>query len=161
MLRFAVVTRALSMTYSLIKTFHLLFVIGWVAAVFYLPRILVNLAETANEPAVKPRLQLMGLRLYKFGHYMFGLALLFGLLLWQGWRVFPTRLPNIVGATHWMDAKLALVAIMFIYFIGCGRLLKRSAAGVPLPSSIALRWFNELPVLLMLVVIYLVLAKPF
>ncbi len=149
------------MTYPLVKTLHLLFVTGWMAAVFYLPRILVNLAETVSEPAVKPRLQLMGLRLYKFGHYMFGLTLVFGLMLWRGWRIFPEALPNVVGTTHWMDAKLTLVAIMFIYFIGCGRLLRRSAAGFPLPSSIALRWFNELPVLLMLAVVYLAIAKPF
>jgi len=150
-----------AMTYLLIKTFHMLFVIAWMATVFYLPRILVNLAETANEPAVQARLQLMGRRLYKFGHTMFGIAFLFGLILWQGWRVFPAALPNVTGAMHWIDAKLTLVALLLVYFIYCGRLLKRLAAGHALPSSRALRWINELPVLLLLGVIYLVLAKPF
>jgi protoporphyrinogen IX oxidase len=149
------------MTYLLIKTLHLLFVIAWMATVFYLPRILVNLSETANEPAVQARLQLMGRRLYKFGHSMFGLAFLFGLILWQGWRVFPTALPNVTSAMHWIDAKLTLVALLLVYFIWSGRLLKRLAAGHALPSSRALRWINELPVLLLLGVIYLVLAKPF
>jgi putative membrane protein len=149
------------MTYLAIKTFHLLFVIAWMATVFYLPRILVNMAETANEPAVQARLQLMGRRLYKFGHNMFGMAFLFGLVLWQGWRVFPATLPNMVGPMHWIDAKLTLVAVLLAYFIVCGRMLKRAAAGAPLPSSRALRWLNELPVLLLLVVLYLVIAKPF
>lgn len=151
----------LVVTYLLIKSLHLLFVIAWMATVFYLPRILVNLAETANEPAVQARLQLMGRRLYKFGHNMFGLAFLFGLTLWQGWRVFPQALPNMAAGMHWIDAKLTLVAVLLAYFIGCGRLLRRKAAGGTLPSSRALRWLNELPVLLLLVVIFLVIAKPF
>ena len=45
------------------KTAHLLFVMAWVAAVFYLPRILVNLAESGDEPAVRARLLLLGRRL--------------------------------------------------------------------------------------------------
>jgi putative membrane protein len=121
----------------------------------------VNMAETANEPAVQARLQLMGRRLYKFGHSMFGMAFLFGLTLWQGWRVFPGTLPNMVGPMHWIDAKLTLVVLLLMYFIFCGRLLKRVAAGGALPSSRALRWINELPVLLLVVVLYLVIAKPF
>lgn len=151
----------LTMTYLLIKSLHLLFVIAWMATVFYLPRILVNLAETANEPAVQARLQLMGRRLYKFGHNMFGVAFVFGVILWQGWRVFPATLPNVTAGMHWIDAKLTLVAVLLVYFIWCGRLLKRRIAGAALPSSRTLRWINELPVLLLLGVIYLVIAKPF
>ena len=76
-------------SYYWVKTFHLLFVVAWMAAVFYLPRILVNLSETAGQLPVTERLQLMGLRLYKFGHMMFGLALILGLVLWLGYKVIP------------------------------------------------------------------------
>ena len=62
---------------------------------------------------------------------------------------------------HWLDAKLLLVALLLAYFIFSGRLLKRAAAGGQMPSSRALRWFNELPVVLLLGVIFLVIAKPF
>ncbi|HXE77387.1 MAG TPA: CopD family protein [Rhodanobacter sp.] len=149
------------MAYLIVKTLHLLFDIAWMAAVFYLPRILVNLAEAQGETQVQARLHLMGRRLYKFGHNMFGFAFVFGLVLWEGWRLFPTSLPNVVGSRHWLDAKLLLVALLLAHFIWCGRLLKRSQAGGPLPSPGALRWFNELPVLFLLGVIFLVLAKPF
>jgi protoporphyrinogen IX oxidase len=149
------------MTYLLIKSLHLLFVIAWMATVFYLPRILVNLSETANEPSVQARLQLMGRRLYKFGHNMFGVAFVFGLTLWQGWRLFPQTLPNVTAGMHWIDAKLTLVVVLLAYFIWCGRLLKRCEKGAALPASRTLRWLNELPVLVLLVVIYLVIAKPF
>lgn len=149
------------MTYLWIKSFHLLFVIAWMAAVFYLPRILVNIAEAGDDAAIRGRLHLMGRRLYRFGHMMFGFAFLLGLALWLGWRLFPRALPNVVGSMHWIDAKLTLVALLLVYFIWTGRLLKRSEKGVALPSSKALRWLNELPVLLLLGVIVLVIAKPF
>ncbi|MDI3261484.1 MAG: CopD family protein [Fulvimonas sp.] len=151
------------MLYLWLKTFHLVFVIAWMAAVFYLPRILVNLAEAAGEPAaVRERLVLMGRRLYRFGHIMFGIAFLFGLVLWLGPRALSSGpLPDVVAGRHWIDAKLTLVVLMLIHFIWTGRMLKRHARGDALPSARALRGFNELPVLLLLGVVYLVLAKPF
>jgi putative membrane protein len=50
---------------------------------------------------------------------------------------------------------------MLAHFIVSGRWLKGAEAGRKLPSSKALRWFNELPVLLLVLVVFLVLAKPF
>ena len=143
------------------KTAHLLFVMAWVAAVFYLPRILVNLAEAGDEPAVRARLLLMGRRLYRFGHVMFGLAFVFGLVLWLGYRVIPGY-PTMVGAgSGWLHAKLALVALMFAHYIVAGRWLKGVGRGRALPLPGTLRVFNEIPVVLLLAVIWLVLAKPF
>ena len=107
--------------YFLIKSLHVLFVMAWVATVFYLPRILVNLAEAGEVPLISERLQLMGKRLYKFGHIMFGLAFLFGLWLWF---VFG------MGG-QWLYAKLALVALVLAYFIVCGRMLKQGASALP------------------------------
>ena len=149
------------MLYLGIKTLHVLFDIAWMAAVFYLPRILVNMAEAGDQPQVQARLQLMGRRLYKFGHNMFGFAFALGLILWEGWRLLPASLPNVVGTEHWLDAKLLLVALLLAYFIYCGRMLKRVMRGGQLPSPRTLRWFNELPVMLLLGVIFLVIAKPF
>lgn len=148
------------MAYMWVKSLHLLFVMAWVASVFYLPRILVNIAEAGNEPATRARLELMGLRLYRFGHHMFGLAFLFGLTLWQGWRVFPGRLPNF-GEAGWLHAKLALVVMLLAYYIWSGRMVKRSARGGTLPGARTLRIMNELPVFVLLGIIFLVIAKPF
>lgn len=149
------------MAYLWIKTAHLVFVIAWMAAVFYLPRILVNLAEAGDVPAVRARLVLMGRRLYRFGHLMFGLAVALGLVLWLGHRLvagFPTL---VAPGSGWMHAKLALVALLLAYYIVSGRWLKGADAGRALPSSKALRWFNEIPVLVLVAIVFLVLAKPF
>ena len=144
------------------KTAHLVFVIAFMACVFYLPRILVNLAEAGDEPAVRARLLLMGRRLYRFGHNMFGIALLLGLVLWLGHFVFPNSLPAVAGiAGGWLHAKLAFVALLLAHFIVAGRWLKGVDKGRALPSATTLRWFNEIPVVLLVVVVYLVLAKPF
>jgi putative membrane protein len=152
------------MAYLWTKSIHLLFVMAWVATVFYLPRILVNLAESAQagEPdATRARLLLMGRRLYKFGHSMFGLAVLFGALLWFGHRAWPGTYPDVVGGMHWIDAKLTLVVVLLVYFVLCGRRLKAVDAGSPPGNASLWRLLNELPVLILLGVIYLVLAKPF
>ncbi len=147
--------------YFWVKTLHLVFVVAWMAAGFYLPRILLNVVEAGDVPAVRERLELMGRRLYRFGHVMFGLLLVFGLVLWLGYRVIP-EFPTMVGAgTGWLHAKLTLVALLLAHYIVAGRWLKRIAAGRALPSTRALRWFNEVPVLVLVAIVYLVLAKPF
>ena len=138
-------------SYLWVKTFHLVFVMAWVAAAFSLPRILINLVEAGETPDVRARLVLMGRRLYRFGHIMLGLAFLLGLALWLHFGI----------SGGWLHAKLCLVALMIAHFTVAGRWLKGVDAGTPLPSAKALRWFNEAPVLLLLAIIYLVLAKPF
>lgn len=148
--------------YLIAKTAHLLFVFAFVASAFYLPRILVNLAEAGDgEPAVRARLVLMGGRLYRFGHMMFGLAFLLGLLLWLGYRAFPGFPTMVAPGSGWLHAKLGAVVLMLAHFIIAGRWLKGAAAGRALPSPTTLRWFNELPVVLLLAILWLVLAKPF
>jgi len=137
--------------YLLTKTAHLVFVIAWMSCVFYLPRILVNLAEAGDEPSVRARLVLMGRRLYRFGHLMFGLSVLLGLALWL--------LFGIAGG--WLHAKVLLVALLLAHYIVAGRWLKGVEQGRALPSARALRWFNEPPVIVLAVIVYLVLARPF
>ncbi len=147
--------------YVWIKSAHIVLVMAWVAAVFYLPRILINIAEDGGNAAVRDRLVLMGRRLYRFGHVMFGLAVVAGLVLWLGYRVLP-GFPTMVGAgTGWLHAKLLLVAVMLALDVVDGRQLRSAARGGPLPSTRMLRLRNELPVLILLVIVWLVLAKPF
>lgn len=134
-----------------IKTFHLVFVIAWMASVFYLPRILVNIVEAGDNADVRARLVLMGRRLYGFGHVMFGIAVILGLALWLHFGI----------AGGWLHAKLGLVALVLAHFIVCGRWLKGVNAGRALPSVRMLKVFNEAPVIVLVAIVFLVLAKPF
>jgi len=134
-----------------IKTFHIVFVVSWFAGLFYLPRIFVNLAM-AETQAEKDRLNRMALKLYKFVTPIMGLALVFGFWLWFAyWRPTP----------DWLWLKVVLVVLLVGYHHVCGRLLKDFAAGRNTKSHVWFRWFNEIPVIVLLVVTVLVVVKPF
>ena len=136
-----------AMAYFWTKTAHLVFVMAWMGGVFYLPRILVNIAEAGDAPAVRERLVLMGKRLYRFGHMMFGFAFALGLVLWFYFHM----------SGGWLHAKLALVVLMLAHYTVAGRWLKGVEKGKPLPSPTALRWFNEVPVFLLIGIVFLVI----
>lgn len=136
--------------YFILKSAHLLFVMAWVAAVFYLPRLMINYAESPGQPDVQARLMLMAGRLYKFGHIMFALALFCGV-----------GLIHYSGFGPWLHAKLALVAILFAYYIWSYKRLQKTQTGTALPKPFTLRVLNELPVFLLFFIIFLVIAKPF
>ncbi|HHW4680929.1 MAG TPA: CopD family protein [Xylella taiwanensis] len=147
--------------YFWIKSLHLLFVIAWMASVFYLPRILVNVAEVDGQSQVQARLTQMGRRLYVFGHIMFGLSFLLGLLLSFGYRIIPA-FPTMVGnGTNWLHAKVGLVMLIVVHYIVSGYWLKHAERGSVLPAARTLRLFNEIPVVLLVGILWLAFAKPF
>ena len=148
-------------TYLWTKLLHTLFVISWMATVFYLPRILVNIAEAQGHREVVARLVLMGQRLYRFGHVMLGFVFLFGLLLWFGRLIDPSLWPHVTYGRGWMHAKLLLVLAMVVHYVWAGRMVKAAARGGALKSATWLRWFNEVPAVLLLGVLVLVFIKPF
>ncbi len=133
-----------------VKAFHIIFVTSWFAGLFYLPRIFVNLAM-AREDAERERLLLMSHKLYRFVTPIAALALLFGLWLWLGY--------GITGV--WLHIKLLLVVILVAYHFYCGRLLTLFKQGRNTHSHVWYRWFNEIPVLLLMAVVILVVVKPF
>ncbi|MBY4734092.1 CopD family protein [Cupriavidus pauculus] len=137
-----------------VKAFHILFVISWFAGLFYLPRIFVNLAMETDPASVK-RLLLMARKLFRFMTILAVPALVFGLWLFLGYGIGR-------GAGQgWMHAKLALVLVLIGYHHGCGVLLRKFERGVNTRSHTFYRWFNELPVLVLLAILILVVVKPF
>lgn len=139
-----------------IKALHIVFVISWFAGLFYLPRIFVNLAMVpAGSEAERARLLLMSRKLYRFMSLLAVPALAFGLVLWLHYGI--GRGPG----NGWLDAKLLLVLLLIAYHGLCGRLLQRFEHGQPVRGHAWFRWFNEVPVLLLLAVVVLVVVKPF
>lgn len=132
-----------------VKALHIIFVTSWFAGLFYLPRLFVNHAMV--EGAVAERLTLMERKLYRFMTPLAVLALAFGLWLWLGYGI---------GGV-WMHAKLLLVAILVAYHLYCGKLLGDFALGRNTRSHVWYRWFNEVPVLVLVAVVILVVVKPF
>ena len=135
-----------------VKALHISMVVAWFAGLFYLPRIFVNLAMVpAESVAERERLLLMAGKLYRFMTPLAGLALALGLALWLGFGI----------AGGWLHAKLALVEVLVVYHWHCGRLLKAFRAGECKHSHAWFRIYNELPVLILLAVVFLVVLKPF
>lgn len=136
-----------------VKAFHVVFVASWFAALFYLPRIFVNLCQVpADSSAERERLLGMARRLHRFGRILMLVALLLGLWLWLGW--------GIGRGQAWMHAKLVLVGAVLAYQHINARLLRRFEAGVSPRSERWLRVYNEGAVLLFTAIVVLVVVKP-
>lgn len=133
-----------------LKSFHIVMVVSWFAGLFYLPRIFVNLAQETS-PAALERLLGMGRRLYRFTTILMVPALVLGLWLWLGYGI----------RGGWLHAKLALVILAIGYHHACGSLLKKFERGANVRSHTWYRYFNEVPVLLLLAIVILVVVKPF
>ncbi len=139
-----------------IKALHIVFIASWFAGLFYLPRIYVNLATVPVESvAERARLMLMAHKLYRFMTILAIPALGLGLLLWLYYGI--GRGPG----QGWMHAKLLIVVGLLGYHHACARMLRKFEAGTMHRSHIWFRWFNEIPVLLMLGAVVLVVVKPF
>ena len=139
-----------------IKSLHIVFIASWFAGLFYLPRIFVNLAQVPpGSEAERARLLLMARKLLRFTTILAVPAILLGAWLWMGYGI--GRGPG----NGWMHAKLALVVLAVGYHHGCGVLLRRFVAGTNRRSHVFYRWFNEVPVILLLAIVILVVVKPF
>ena len=135
-----------------VKSLHIIFMVTWFAGLFYLPRLFVYHATAEDRISIE-RFKLMERRLF-WGIMTPGavLTIVFGVWLWIGW---------FMPATGWIHAKIALVALLAGYHLWCWRLLKDFAAERNSKTERWLRWFNEVPTLVLFAAVFLVVFKPF
>ncbi|MDO5626385.1 MAG: CopD family protein [Pseudomonadota bacterium] len=139
-----------------IKALHIVFVTSWFAGLFYLPRIYVNLAMVPPQSvAERERLVLMARKLYRFMTLLAVPALALGLWLWLGYGI------GLGPGNGWMHAKLLIVLLLIGYHAWCARVLGQFQRGQVRRGHRWFRWFNEVPVLLLLGAVLLVVLKPF
>lgn len=135
------------------KAFHVIFMVCWFAGLFYLPRLFVYHADASDEIS-NARFKIMERKLY----YAITLpsailTTIFGLwLLIPNWSVYQTL--------NWMLAKLALVIVLWIYTLVCGHLVKVFKRDGNTHSHKWYRWFNEVPSVLLIVIVILVIIQP-
>ena len=134
-----------------VKTIHILFVMSWMAGIFYLPRIFVHFVEGQAAGEQVDRLAIMARKLYGFTTVMMVLALVSGFALGLVYGC----------AGGWLHAKLLFVALMFAYDFWARLRVKEMQAGRLDHSGIYYRWANELPLVLLIVILVLVVVKPF
>ena len=142
----------MSSGYLWIKAFHIVFVASWFAGLFYLPRILVNLAQVPDDSAAeRDRLIVMGQRLYRFASLLMVPAIGLGVWLWLGYGV----------SGGWLHAKLVVVLAVIGYHHVCRSLLRQFERRSNQRSERWFRVFNEVSVLLFVAAVVLVVVKPF
>ncbi len=136
-----------------LKAFHIIFMVCWFAGIFYLPRLFVYHAMSADQ-ATRDQLKIMERKLYRFTTpFALLTVLLGGALLMQS--------PAAYLAAGWMQIKLALVAGLLIYHWYCGRLVSKFADDSESRDHVFFRFFNELPVFVLFGAVILAVLKPF
>jgi putative membrane protein len=138
-----------------LKALHVVFVVTWFAGLFYLPRLFVYHVETGDD-AVAAQLKIMERRLLIMTHIGGALTIVFGLAT-LAWFVAHDAGYLRQG---WLHAKLALVAGLIAYHAYLVRLKNALGAGRRPHSSRWLRFFNEVPGLLLIAIVILVVVKP-
>jgi len=138
-----------------IKTFHIIFIASWFSGLFYLPRIYVNLAMLEDSDQVtKSRLITMSDKLLKFMTLLSIPSLVLGLILWQMYGIGAS------SDSGWMHLKLLLVMMVIGYHAYCFKLLRDFKEDNNHHSHLWYRWFNEMPVILMVYIVALIVNKP-
>ncbi|MDF1795229.1 MAG: protoporphyrinogen oxidase HemJ [Coxiellaceae bacterium] len=136
-----------------VKAFHVIFMVCWFAGLFYLPRLFVYHAD-AKDDVSNQRFKVMEAKLY------FAITLPSALLttICGLWLLFANH--SYYEQFNWMHAKLALVAILWAYTLYCGRLVGIFKQDANKRSHKWFRCFNEVPSILLIVIVILTIVKP-
>ncbi len=136
-----------------LKAFHIIFVVCWFAGLFYLPRIFVYYAASEH-PKTREQLAIMARRLYRFVTPFMFIAIALGLAMMStNWSYYLQA--------KWMWVKLAGVAFLVVYHFQCGRYVTRINANQDTHTHVFYRFFNEVPVIFLFLIVILAVLKPF
>ena len=141
-------------SYLLFKSLHLIAVISWMAGLLYLPRIFVYHTENNSEEKVSEIFKVMEKKLYFYImtpamilSWLFGLLLIHSIGFQQ------------LGQT-WMLLKLLFVVILTLYHFYLGKLLGQFNADINQHSHKFYRYINEIPTIILIIVVFLAIFKP-
>ena len=141
-------------TYLIFKSLHIIAVISWMAGLLYLPRIFVYHVENNEEKKISNVFKVMEKKLY---FYIMTPAMI---LSW----LFGISLLHYLGIDQinqfWLKAKILLVVILTLYHLYLGKCLKDFAIDINKRSSKFFRIFNEVPTILLILIIFVVIFKP-
>lgn len=140
--------------FLILKSLHLIAMVCWFAGIFYLPRLFVYHAMS-DDTLSQERFALMERKLYRgimnpamMATWVLGLSMVI-----SHWSVYKTQ--------GWLHAKLTLVILLTMYHIACGKYRIKLAQNPKLKTHTFWRWFNEIPVFILIAVVFLAVTKPF
>ncbi len=142
------------MTYLWIKAFHIIAVVCWFAGLFYLPRLFVYHAMSTDSIS-QERFTIMERKLYR------GIMHPSLVATPRAWSLYVISESSPSSRQDGMHIKLMLLVFLIAYHFSLGAIYKRFAQGSNQKSHVFYRWFNELPVLFLIVIVLLAILKPF
>ena len=137
-----------------IKAAHVISMVTWFSAIFYLPRLFVYHAMSEDKVS-QDRFVIMERKLYR-GIMVPSMIATWALGLWMvylGWEVYKTQ--------GWLHLKIVLVILLSAYNGACGFYRKKLIDSPQYKSHVFWRWFNEVPVFALIFIVILVIVKPF
>jgi len=141
--------------YSWVLAFHVMSVLSWMAVLFYLPRLFVYHVEHAkNGPAFTDVIKIQEMKLFKYiGNPAMWASLISGLvMIWLN--------PDMFKSGVWLHVKLTAVVVMLGYHHSLGVLRKKLFVDKCTKSGKFFRFYNEVPTLLIIVIVIMVVIKP-
>ena len=140
--------------YLLFKSLHLISVISWMAGLLYLPRIFVYHSQNNNEIKTSEIFKVMERKLYFYIMTpAMSLSWLFGLLL-----IHSVGFEQL-GQT-WMVLKIIFVLLLTLYHFYLGKILNQFNINQNKRSHQFYRYINEIPTLLLILIVFVVIFKP-
>ena len=137
------------------KALHLIFMVTWFSGLFYLPRLFVYHAMSDDEISID-RFKIMEKKLF------YGIATPGGLLtIIFGFCLLVSNGMTSYSGQLWLSLKMILIAVLVLYHIYCFSLLQDFKYNRNKHTHIWYRWFNEIPVLILIGIILLAVIKPF
>ena len=136
-----------------LEAFHIIAIVCWFAGIFYLPRILVYYAAS-NEDNTKAQLAIMARKLFRFITPIAVIAILLGLTM-------LVQQADYYLSQGWMHLKLLAVIGLVIYHCVCGVYVGRVMRGEDQKTHVFYRFFNEIPVIFLVLIVIMVVVKPF
>ena len=141
-------------SYLLFKSLHLIAVISWMVGLLYLPRIFVYHTENLNDSNTSSIFKVMEKKLYLYIMMpAMTLSWIFGMIL-----ISNIGFENL--NTLWIKIKLILVIILTMYHFYLGKLLEDFRLNKNSKSSKFFRFINEVPTLLLILIVFIVIFKP-
>ena len=139
--------------YNWIVWFHLLSLISWFAVLFYLPRLFVYHAENIDNAGFVEVIKVMEMKIYKY----IGVPAMWATVVTGLYLAYEFGF----SGNGWIHAKIFLVVILMAYFFSLGHFRKKLLVDECAKSGKFFRIYNEVPTLLLMVIVGLVIFKPF
>ncbi|MEA1916914.1 MAG: protoporphyrinogen oxidase HemJ [Campylobacterota bacterium] len=141
--------------YSWTVWFHIISMVSWFAVLFYLPRLFVYHQENSANEGFLEVVKVMEMKIYKY----IGIPAFWATTISGAYLIYLN--PSVFSQGGWMHAKLTFVLLLAIYFFSLGKFREKLLGNTCNKSGKFFRFYNEIPTILLMLIVAMVIVKPF